>query len=263
MKRIALVLLAHLMTLPCFAQEDLLQRYNTMLDIVKNRNISELVNNYTYKELFDIIKAEELIEALDKVYNGEEMSLTITPHGPIKMSKTVEFQGIKYVLIEQDASVIMALNKEVFVKDSIAEAFRLDSLRQEMEMDSVYQQFLATYDPEKEWSEDDLSIYDFPYHELDDNYGIETVNTQMINTLYLMEMGMNMASTKKQIKAMNIQIDTLNFTINFNNYDGNGQIGIMNPKYNEWQFITNNTAQPIILNYLVPIEVRKKLKIKS
>ncbi len=267
MKKTLLSLLLLILQAGVFAQSEVTARYKEFLETMNKQDYEKMISEFTYQALFEITPKEQLVEAIRSIYKNEFFTMQLEHYGDINISNEVEHEGIKYVLIKHKNRAKFHFNIDSFVQDSINEVKRIDSLRLEMDKDTAFQSFLKTYNSENDFGEEGNTIYDWPYHEVmeyDDttNYK-QTVKDRMEFTLSMFEIGMMMQFDKKKIKNLEISTDYENNTVSMNNIAEDGQIGIFDPKYGKWQFIANNTSQPMVINYLIPKEVRKKFKIKT
>lgn len=264
MKKIYLLLLFSGISILVMAQQSLESRIESMYKSINTGNIESYIGDYMYNEIFEIVPKDTLVSLMSSIYDSEEYEIDFTVKGPHKISKVIEQNGIKYAYVQNQTQLNFKLKRDYFVQDSINMQKRYDSLRIAMQKDTAYATVLAKHNDENyEYQEDELSIWDFPYYEIPDSTeSISTVDELMNEQMSMLSFGFLMVMDKKTAKKINMNIDEETHTFTIDNFMEKGTIAILDPKYKEWQFIVYNTSNPMIMNYLIPIEVRKKLKIK-
>ena len=264
MKKLTILLLFTGITLLANAQQSIENRMQEMYTALTNNKFDDYVKKYMYGEVFDIVPADTLTSILKGMYDSEMYKMKITSSDLGNISKIITHNGIQYAHVKNKSRIEFHLKRDYFVKDSIETAHRYDSLRAAMAVDTEYQAFLKIYESEDyEFSEDGKGYWDYPYYELPDStYISSTVDESMQLTLNRLLIGMVIGMDKKTMKKIKYDMDEEKMVFTVDNYTENGTIAFLNPKYGpEWQFIANNPSNPMIINYLVPIEVRKKLKL--
>ncbi len=252
MSSLLLLCISHSLTAQTSKEERLIGMYNS----IKTSNYATFVNDYVSADFFEIVSKDSLIKHFEQYEGYEGYKIQMISYATRKPSKVVELDNVKYFKTFVDKKYKLTLNRSSFEKDSINRAQYLDSLREEMKRDTVYQNRLLTDTLDMSWM-----YYDFPYYEVsDDGYDyVESVENAMYTTLMYMEEGYKSAFGKK----IEIAVDYDTFSFYFSEIDQMGTVGILNPSNSkEWQFLGYLDNFSSYLPYLLPDSIQKKLKLK-